>query len=645
MLNLFKQNVTESFQKELLKDYINVDKVQKLIDNGANIHKLNDKGQTLLFPLVKKRRIESIRILIKNGIDINHEDNFGKTVLSEAVERADGVMIRFLIDNGSSLNYVNSSGRTILQDVALEENYKVFKVLMEHNPDLNIKDSYGKTVLFDAVDGGNLNIVREVMNNIDDPNVLDNNGQTALFYAALKSSPEVAKFLVLNGCDIHITDDHRENVLFNAVIMGASNIELIELLLEKGIKLNIKNLDNETILDEILKIISLLKDPKQNREGRYKLINKNYDYLKLTSVLIEHGLAVNRIDKSGKTALYKEVERKNYDTIDFLLDSGADINAEDKEGRTVLFEAIFAGLKNMPMIEYLLIKGADIDHRDIHEKTIIDELCEIVLVQGNNKRASSRRYLNIDDEEDYFTLLKRMISYRPRLNRPRSNGKTIIFDVISYNNLDLLKLLFSAGAEPNIVDDEGNSPLTVLVDNGLKVKKIRDKEQFLERLVYLLKFRIDVNVADSDGRTVYHKAVIADDIEVVEKLLSKKANLNIKDKQGRTALHHTQWKGNYKIARLLIAAGADMNAVDYAGFSILNYAAILGHTKLVVILIASGVLMFNYTKKSRSVAKFFKEREKNLAKLLQGNITDPKMISAIKQVIRNLRLEINEALK
>ncbi|AXX93535.1 hypothetical protein CPU12_12835 [Malaciobacter molluscorum LMG 25693] len=645
MLNLFKQNVTESFQKELLKNYINIEKVQKLIDNGANIHKLNDKGQTLLFPLVKKKRIEAIRILIKNGIDVNHEDNFGKTVLSEAVERGDGVMIRFLIDNGASLNYVNSSGRTLLQDVALEENHRVFDILMAHKPDLNIVDNYGRTVLFDAVEGGNLKIIREVLNNIENPNIVDENGQTVLFNAVLKESPEVAKFLVMNGIDIHITDDNRENVLFNAVVMGASNIEIIELLLEKGIKLNIKNINNETVLDEILKILSILKDPKQDAEGRYKLVNETRDYLKLTTILIEHGLAVNRVDNSGKTVLYKEVERENYDTINFLLDSGADINAEDKEGRTVLFEAIFGGIKNISMIEYLVIKGADIDHRDIQEKTIIDELCEIILVQGNYKRASSRRYLNIDDEQDYFVLLKRMINFRPKINRPRSNGRTVIFDIIIYNNLDLVKLLFNAGADPNIVDEEGNTPLTVLVDNGLKAKKIRDKEQFLERLVYLLKFRIDVNVTDKEGRTVYHKAVIADDIEVVEKLLSKKANLNIKDNQGRNALHHTQWKGNYKIARLLIAAGADINAVDYAGFSVLNYAAIFGHTKLVIILIASGVLMYNYTKKSRSVAKFFKEREKNLAKLLQGNITDPKMISAIKQVIRNLRLEIHDALK
>ncbi len=127
---------------------------------------------------------------------------------------------------------------------------------------------------------------------------------------------------------------------------------------------------------------------------------------------------------------------------------------------------------------------------------------------------------------------------------------------------------------------------------------------------------------------------------MVEKLLTKRADLNIRDKQGRTALHHTQWKGNHKIARLLIAAGADMNAVDYAGFTTLNYAAILGHTNLVVALITSGVLMYNNSKKSPAVIKFFHDRISNLDKLRSGSITDEKMRLAIEQVIQNLKKEI-----
>lgn len=645
MLGMFKADGAEALQKELLKNYVDEKKVQELIDSGVNINRKDAKGRTMLFALSSKRRIESIKILVRNGIDINSEDNYGKTVLSEAVDRVDGMMIRFLIENGASINHVNSSGRTVTQDAALEENERAFKILMTQNPDLNIRDYYGKTVLFDAVEGGNLDIVREVVNNTNDINIVDNNGQSVLFEAVLKDDPEIAKFLISSGIDVNILDKKRQTALFNAVVLGAQNLPIIEVLLEKGAKLNIKDYAEKTILDEILKLLAIVNNPDEKVDGKYRLVSSDRNYLKLTGILIDLGLAIDRTDIDGKTVLYKEVERENYDTIDFLIASGANVNATDKDGRTVLFDAILKGQSNMNMIDHLISKGADIDHRDFNERTIVDDLAEAVLITRNNKKPSSKKFFDLDINGDYYQLLKKILLFKPRINDPKKDGKTIIFELLEYDNLELIKIFVNAGLDINIVDNEKNTPLSYLIDNGLKIKNNKEKEVFLEKLVFLLKFRIDVNTIDKEGKTVYHKAAFANDLEVMEKLLTKKVNLDIKDKQGRTALHHTQWKGNYKIARLLIAAGANMNEPDYAGFTVLNYAAILGHTRLVVVLIHSGVLMYNHNKKSKSVAQFFKEKEKNLDTLLDANITDSKMRNAIEEVIENLKNEVNEVLE
>lgn len=645
MINFFKTDSSEQLHKELLKDYLNEDKIQKLIDSGVNINKKDAKGRTLLYELVRKKRTEAIKVLTQNGIKINSEDSYGKTVLNEAVERGDGMMIRYLLSQGASVNYINSSGRTILQDVALEANQKIFKMLMAYSPDLNYIDSYGRTVLFDAVDGGNLEIVQEILLNIDDPNITDKSGQSVLFHAALKEDTEILKYLISYGMDINLTDDKRQNILFNLVLFGADNIEIIEDLIEKGIKLNLKDNSDKTLLDEILHILSLIKNPNTKRARKYDIIDQRRNYLKLTTILIEHGLAVNRKDEQGKTVLYREVKRKNYVTIKFLISSGADINAEDNEGKTVLFDACLEGLPNLKMIDFLTEYGADLDYRDLMGNTVIDDLVELVLIKENHKRPRSRRFLEADENGNYLSLLKRMLLRKPKLNVPKSNGRTIIFDVITYNNLELIRVLLNSGVDPNLADNEGNTPLSVLIDEGLKLTRISEREHFLERIVFLLKYRIDVDVVDKDGRTIFHKAVIANDLEVIEKLLTKKANLNIKDKQGRTALHHTQWKGNYKIARLLIVSGANLDEPDYAGFTILNYAAILGHTKLVIILLASGVLMYNRNKKSKAVAQFFKDKQGNLDRLLGKSVTDEKMINSLTQVIENLKKEIDEALK
>jgi len=647
MFNLFKSDDSTTLQKELMKDYVNEDKIQKLIDSGLDINETDEKGKTLLFELVHKRRIEGVKILLKNGANIDHEDKLGKTPLSIAASSADGMMIRFLLEKKASLNYINSSGRTLIQDIALEGNLKVFQLLLAQGTELNFKDGYGRTVLFDAVEGGNIRIVKEVLNNIDDVNIADNEGETVLFSAALKDDQMIMKYLIDYGLDINHLDNKKRNVLFKVVLKGSTHLDTVDALLQRDINVNQKDIENKTVLDEIIKIFNILRENNLDkyRQTDYKYVKKENNYQKLLTILIEYGLDIDRKDEHGKSILFYAIDNKDFEAIEFLLNAGADINTQDKDGKTVLFQECLKGYQNYEMLDYLFEKGIDIDHRDFDEKSVIDDLAEMILIQNNGKKPSSRRFLDIVENGDYFKLLKRLIIKRPKLNQSRSDGKTIIFDTIHYNNIELTKVFLNNGADINKLDNDGNTPLSCMIDEGLKAKTKKERQEFLERVVFMLKFRVDVNITDKDGRTIFHKAVMADDYELVEKLLSKKTDLNIKDKQGRTVLHHTQWKGNFKIARLLISAGADINEVDNAGFSILNYAAILGHAKLVMVLIASGVLMYNRARKSKAVAAFFKEKEANLTKLVENNITDEKMKNALQQVADNLRKEVAEALK
>jgi ankyrin repeat protein len=646
MLNIFKGNSLELLQKELLKNKIDNGKVEKLLKSGIDINSTDEKGRTILFPLCAKKKIDAIKILIENGIDLNKEDRYGKTVLNEAISKSDGLMIRFLIDNGIPIDSINSTGRTILQDVALEENYKVFQILMKYNPNFDMKDSYGRTVLFDAVNGGDLNILREVLNHIEDIDLKDVEGQSALFIAVLKDNPQLAKTLLSHGADVNILDSRKRNTMFYAITKGAVNLPIIEILLNKNIKLNTYDIDGYSLLDELLKIVQIQREGNTfELEGNYKFIKEDSNYLDVSTTLVEHGLNIDKIDKDGKAVITYQIEAKDYEAISFLLECGANINVEDKNGRIPLFYAVKKGLPLIKMIEFLIENGADLEHKNLENRTVVDDIIQMSLVEKGYKALGNNAYKGMNRRGDFQEVLKRVFKYKPNLDIKREDGRTALFDVVTFDDLELIKLLFNFGVNPNISDDEGNTPLSLMTEEGLKIQKGRDKELFLERLVFVLKFRVDVDAQDVNGRTILHKAVMADDLATVEKILSKKADISIKDKQGRTALHHTQWKGNYKIARWLISAGANMDEADNSGFTLLNYAAILGHTKLVVALISAGVLMYNKNPKSRKVALFFKDREDNLEKLLENNITDSKMRKALEEVADNLKKEIKEVLE
>lgn len=633
--------------KELNKNSLDEGKVLKIIKNKSiDINEKDDKGRTLLFDLVKRHKIESIKLLLKQGLKLEIEDIYGKTVMNEAVNQDDGIMVRFLLDAGFNLNYINKSRRSILQDIALEGKHKMFEIFMIREADLLHKDRYARNVLFDAVEGESVEIIEEIVNNIplEEMNICDIEGESALFNAVLKEKPKLALFLVRHGIDVNIVNNEGRNALFNAILLGADNLEVIEKMIRKGIDLSLADKNGFNIVHEILMVYKMIKKPMEEEEtkSKYRLVKPSRNYFKLMSVLMEYDLPINDPLKDGQSLLYHEVAKRSYLTIEFLIKSGANLNVPNEEGQTILFKTLYGGVSNIKMIEYLIEKGADIEHRDYEERTIIDEIVDIILIQQNMKKPNHRRFLDIKPDESYFGVLKRLLAYKPLINKAKSNGRTIIFDLVHYNDFELLKLFLNSDIDINRMDDEHKTPLCIMVEHGLTLSNPQEREEFIKRLSFILKYRVNVNAVDHDGRTILHKAVIADDIEVIEKLVSsKKVDLHIKDKQGRNALHHTQWKGNAKIARLLIASGAKFNEPDGAGFTILNYAAILGHLTLVQVLISYGVLMYNKHKKSKAVTQFFIKNEANLDKLLQGNITDANMQSAIAQVVKNLKNEIH----
>lgn len=643
MFGFFKVN-EDLFFEELLLDDIDIDKIEKYINKGININKKDEKGQTILFSLAAKRKLEALKILIKNGANLTLEDLHRKTVLDEAVDRNDGIMIRFLLDNGFNINHKNNSGRTIFQNVASMGNNKIFQIFMKYNADFNIKDSHGKTVLFDAVEGGNLDILKDVINNTNNLNILDENHQNVLFSAVLKDDISLATELILNGINVNFLDKDGQNVLFNAILQGAKNLPLIELLIKKGINLNIVDNYHKNLIDEILYVFDLQKNPPKELDGKYKIVTEEKEYLPLGFLFLEHGLEIDKIDESGKTTLQKAVETKNFTNVEFLLNCGADVNICDEFEKNIVHKEILKGYSNYKMIDFLVSHGANIDARDIDEKSIVDDIVEIIAIVKGFKKPNTFFSNEIKYDEKYDILLKKVLTYKPNIELQRLDGTNILFDMVLYNDFETLKTIINYGINLNIKDKRGYTPLMYMVEEGLKIGDKKEKDSFIERLIYFLKYRVNIDAQDNDGRTVIHKAVIANDLVVLEKLLTKKADLSIKDIHGRTALHHTQWHGNYKIARWLIAAGADMNLPDNSGFTLLNYAAIFGHTRLVVALIASGVLMYNRNPKNKKVAQFFKNREKKIEKLLSSNITDDKMQRAFKEVVQNLKKEINEAL-
>ena len=129
---------------------------------------------------------------------------------------------------------------------------------------------------------------------------------------------------------------------------------------------------------------------------------------------------------------------------------------------------------------------------------------------------------------------------------------------VEYGQLNAVKFLLKKGANLNLADSNGNTPLIQATWNVEKMG-----ETNLEILKTLLNAGADPNLKASSeyGWTPLISAAELGQSEMVSILLTAGADVNATNNIGQTALHLA---GNAEVAKLLISAGADsaIRAVD-----------------------------------------------------------------------------------
>jgi ankyrin repeat protein len=121
-------------------------------------------------------------------------------------------------------------------------------------------------------------------------------------------------------------------------------------------------------------------------------------------------------------------------------------------------------------------------------------------------------------------------------------GATPLFLAAEVNNIDVVKALVEAEADPLIANERGTTPLIMSAGAGTDVQRMRSDDEratALETAKFLVEHGADVNQAGQYGWTALHAASYQGLSDVIEYLVSKGAKIDQKDEFGQTPLSIT----------------------------------------------------------------------------------------------------------
>lgn len=161
---------------------------------------------------------------------------------------------------------------------------------------------------------------------------------------------------------------------------------------------------------------------------------------------------------------------------------------------------------------------------------------------------------------------------------------TLLTHAIRQQNIKAVLGLLVAGADSNLLNRKGVTPISVAAHKGK-----------VEIILALIEFGSNVNALNATGSTALIQASHFGNLEAVRLLLKHNALSDFANLKGTTALMRASQEGHVEISKLLIEYLADVNRKNHEGMNALMLASQRGHGDMVMLLIKSGAMMDEQT--------------------------------------------------
>ena len=509
----------------------NIDLVTLLMDQNVDVNSRDSRRQTPHHIAAENNYETMIQKLLIGKADPNLKDELGNTSLhlsGQVKQETPPVLIkqrcramRFdmkhyrscsietiqaIIDHGVDVNAMNNRCQTALWIVCCDGQDELAKILLGKGADPNIADKYGDSSLHSATYGCcSTNVLKEIIDHVAHINATNNDGATALLLACNTGRSELVRLLLKAGADPNITDADGDTCL-HGVITADCNKETQQEIIDYGADVNATDKRGRTPL----------------------LLGCVLGQIDSVNVLLAAGADTTICDEEGSSCLHAAIDgRCSKDTLQALIDHGAHIDARRKDGANALLRACYTGQSES--VRFLLEAGADVNVTKPD-----DDNCLHFAVYG---------HCSTD-------ILKKIIEQGVDVNAVTYGSLTALVIACSTCQTESVKVLLQLGADPNIGTGFSMPTLHVAVIGNCPSETLQE----------IIKYKVDLDAQDKDGRTALLLACENRQEEAVQVLLEAGSNPNIRDNYGFTSLMVAVVRGcRKKIIRAIIDRFADVN--------------------------------------------------------------------------------------
>jgi uncharacterized protein len=328
--------------------------------------------------------------------------------------------------------------------------------------------------------------------------------------------------------------------------------------------------------------------------------------------LLKAGADPNAVSSEGETALMTAARTGSVEAVKMLLVHGANVNAKEQWlGQTALMWAV---AENHPaVVELLIAHGADVNARSaVREEKVKNKWFTANVVSAPPKGGLTP--LLYAARQNSLPAAEMLVKAGADLNMADPDGTSPLVMAIVNAHYDLPIYLMDHGADPNIADKFGRTALYAAVDMHTLEKsatrpdpKLTDKASSLDVVKAVLKEsapgRGSLDVPDhylGAGATPFLRAAKTGDAAVMRLLLDKGADAKAVTKDHTTAMilaaglswvmgiTNVDEKDALEAIKICIEQGVDVNAVNDKGETALHGAATSGRDQVVAFLVEKG---------------------------------------------------------